>query len=55
VALNLARELSLRVRASNLRMQASDTSEPKSGSYPDAGNPWTGLGGPMIGAIRSLM
>jgi hypothetical protein len=28
---------------------------PKSGSYPDAGNPWTGLGGPMIGAIRSLM
>jgi len=27
VALNLARELSLRVRASNLRMQASDTSE----------------------------
>jgi Cd(II)/Pb(II)-responsive transcriptional regulator len=29
--------------------------EPKSGSYPAAGNPWTGFGGPMIGAIRSLM
>jgi hypothetical protein len=29
--------------------------QPKSGSYPAAGNPWTGLGGPMIGAIRSLM
>jgi predicted nucleic acid-binding protein len=37
------------------RFRALPMIQPKSGSYPDAGNPWTGLGGPMIGAIRSLM
>lgn len=29
--------------------------QPKSGSYPVAGSPWGGFGGPMTGAMRSLM
>jgi HicB family len=29
--------------------------QPKSGSYPVAGSPTAGFGGPMTGAMRSLM
>jgi hypothetical protein len=29
--------------------------EPKSGSYPVVGKPDVGFGGPMMGAMRSLM
>lgn len=29
--------------------------EPKSGSYPAVGKPDVGFGGPMMGAMRSLM
>ncbi len=28
--------------------------QPKSGSYPEAGSPTAGFGGPMTGAMRSL-
>jgi len=31
------------------------STQPKSGSYPTAGRPGAGFGGPMAGAIRSLM
>lgn len=32
----------------------NSSGKPKSGSYPVAGNPGAGLGGPMTGAMRSL-
>jgi hypothetical protein len=35
--------------------QARQRSQPRSGSYPAAGSPCGGLGGPMAGAMRSLM
>ena len=31
------------------------TNQPRSGSYPVAGSPDSGGGGPMMGAMRSLM
>jgi hypothetical protein len=37
------------------KRQAAILYHPKSGSYPAAGSPVGGLGGPMTGAMRSLM
>jgi ParB family chromosome partitioning protein len=39
----------------NGQLKGRQIIEPKSGSYPVAGNPRTGFEGPMTGAIRSLM
>ncbi|GAB4117979.1 MAG: hypothetical protein Fur0014_19340 [Rubrivivax sp.] len=41
-------------RAAQLRARRRDA-DPKSGSYPAAARPGAGFGGPMTGAMRSLM
>jgi hypothetical protein len=38
-----------------LSLNSAQADHPKSGSYPVVGKPDVGFGGPMMGAMRSLM